>query len=376
MEFPLETEALVVMAPGAPFTLTPVVIDELRPDEVLVEMKYSGLCHTDLLVHKGALPILELPAIPGHEGAGIIRAIGSEVRDRSLSVGDYVLLSFTVCGKCAPCSEKRLTKCVAHTRLNFQSTRQSDGSTSARLRDGTPVRSQFFGQSSFARVSAVQEHCVVRCPYPDELALYSPMGCGFQTGAGTVLNILKPKEYHSIVIFGIGSVGCAALMAAAHLQLKQIVAVDIVDRKLNIARQLGATHTLNSSGVESVAEELRRITNGGPNFAVDSTGVPRVIEQMVGGLGFGGTAASIGAPPVGSKIQMDVASFFYANKNFLSIIEGDSYPPTFIPELIDLHRQGRFPIDKICKVYPIKDIDVAVAEMKAGEVIKPVLEWT
>ncbi|KAK3377220.1 chaperonin 10-like protein [Lasiosphaeria ovina] len=378
MEFPVKTEALVVQSAGAAFEMTPIVIDELRPDEVLVEMKYSGFCHTDMLVQQGVLPGLELPAIPGHEGAGIVRAIGSQVKDKTLRVGDAVLLSFTVCGQCAPCGEQRLTKCVVHPVVNFRATRLADNTTSARLaRDGRPVRSQFFGQSSFARLSAVHEVCVVKCPYPDDLAVYAPLGCGYQTGAGTVLNMLKPRTYDSIVIFGMGCVGSAALMAAAHLQVRQIVAVDVVERKLALARELGATDTVDSAGnTAGLAEQVRALTGGGASFCVDTTGVPAVIEQMLDCLAHGGTAASIGAPPGGARIQVDVAAFFYQNKNWVSVIEGDSFPPKFIPELMELHRQGRFPIDKICKVYPIEDLDRAMADMKSGEVIKPILQFS
>ncbi|KAK3385788.1 chaperonin 10-like protein [Podospora didyma] len=378
MQFPLETYALVVEAPGAAFTMTPIVIDELRPDEVLIEMKYSGFCHTDILLQQGVLPGLELPAIPGHEGAGIVRALGSDVKDKTLAVGDSVLLSFTVCGKCNSCYENRLTKCIINPQVNFQALRLSDGTTSAKLKDGRPVRSQFFGQSSFAKFSAVHEASVVKCPYPDNLAIYSPLGCGYQTGAGTILNILKPRTYESVVIFGLGSVGFAALMAAAYLDVKQIIAVDIVNQKLSLAKELGATHILNSSSLtSSIADEVKRLSgSGGVNFAVDTTGVPSVTEQMLECLTTGGTAASIGAPPAKAKVNVDVASFFYQNKNWVSVIEGDSFPPKFIPELIELHQAGRFPIDRICKVYPIEDLDQAMSDMKAGTVIKPILQFS
>jgi len=178
-----------------------------------------------------------------------------------------------------------------------------------------------------ARISAVHEQCVVKCPYPDDLAIYAPLGCGFQTGAGTILNILKPKPYHSIAILGLGSVGFAALMAAKHLQVKQIIAVDIVAQKLDLAKQFGATHTLDASNNASLSQEIKQMTNGqGVTFAVDSTGVPKVIQEMIECLSIGGTAASIGAPPVGTNIQLDVASFFYMNKSYISVIEGDSIP--------------------------------------------------
>ncbi|KAK5661873.1 hypothetical protein OQA88_9981 [Cercophora sp. LCS_1] len=346
--------------------MTPIVIDELRPDEVLVEMKYSGLCHTV----SGGLPHPELRAIPGHEGAGVVLPLGSAVRDKTLRVGDNVLLSFTACGDCHPCKEGRLTKCVVHPKINFRATRLSDNTTSAKLADGRPVRSQLLGQSSFARVSAVHQQSVVRWPDVEHLALYAPLGCGFQTGTGTILNILKPKSYHSVVIFGMGSVGFTALMAAAYLGVKQIIAVDRVDSRLALAQELGATDIINSSKIStSISEE------GGTNHAVDTTGAPGVIEQMLECLTLGGTAASIGVPPAGATIKLDVGSFLFGDGSLVGVLEGDSYPPEFIPRLIDLHRQGEFPIGKICKVDPVDDLELAIADMKAGVTIKPVLKF-
>lgn len=241
-----------------------------------------------------------------------------------------MLLSFTVCRDCHPCREQRVAKCVAVPLLNLRATRVLDDSTSARFSDGTGVRAQFFGQSSFSKISAVHEQCVVKCPDSaiENLALYAPMGCGFQTGAGTILNILKPKPYHSLVIFGLGSVGFTVLMAAVLLGVEKIIAIDIVDEKLRIAQELGATDIFNSSGLgDVVVEKVRQWTGRGADYAVDTTGVPQVVEQLADCLGQGGTAALIGGPPIESKIELNLGSFFYESKNLISVIEGDSYPP-------------------------------------------------
>ncbi|GAB1318174.1 Geraniol dehydrogenase [Madurella fahalii] len=377
MQFPIETEALVVEAAGGDFEMRRIVIDELKPDEVLVEMKYSGVCHTDFLLQDGSLGgLIEFPAIAGHEGAGIVRAIGSQVKDQSLKVGDPVLLSFTACGKCEPCRERKLSKCSLFPFVNLAATRWPDGSASAKLLDGRPVGGQFFGQSSFARISAVHEKCVVKCPDPDQMSIYAPMGCGYQTGAGAVFNVLKPKPSQTIALFGVGSVGSAALMAAASLGLKQIIGVDLVNRKLTLAKSLGATHVINPSKLQmSVAEEIKTVTGGrGVDFAIDTTGIPKVIEQMLDSLAFGGTAASVGAPPKGATVTLDAGAFFSTFKNWVTITEGDSYPPEFIPRLIELHREGKFPVDKISKVYPVEEFKKAVADMEAGVVIKPIIQ--
>ncbi|KAF3761590.1 hypothetical protein M406DRAFT_94894 [Cryphonectria parasitica EP155] len=373
----IETEALVVAAPGDDFKLVPIILDEVRGNEVLVEMKYSGICHTDLVVQSGQLPIPEYPVVLGHEGAGIVRAIGADFKDKSLQVGDQVLLSWTTCQKCTACLEGRPTFCILHASLNFKAVRLQDGSTPARLRDdGTAVRGQFFGHSSFARLSVVEGFSVVKCPVPDMLPCYAPLGCAFQTGAGTILSAVKPSKSACVVIFGLGSVGLAALMAAAHLEVRQLVAVDVVDSKLALATEFGATHTVNAAKEgDGLVSRLKEITGGGPDVAIDCSGNPRALQAVLDCIGYGGTAVSVGVPPPGCKLTIDALPFFMDNKTFRSVIEGQSTPTEFLPELIKLHQNGRFPIDKICKVYSIKDFKEALQDMHEGKVIKPILKW-
>ncbi|KAJ0119742.1 alcohol [Diaporthe amygdali] len=374
----IETEAFVVAEPKAPFKLTPISLDEVREKEILVEMKYSGICHTDIVVQQGLLQHLtEYPVVLGHEGAGIIRAIGSNVRDKSLKVGDQVLLSYTTCQSCGPCLEDRPTFCRTHTEINFNAVRVDDKSTPARLADGkTTVRSQFFGQSSFARLSVVQDFSVVKCPVEDMLPYYAPLGCGFQTGAGTVLEAVKPTKSSRVVVFGLGSVGIAALMAAVHLEVKQIIGVDIVDSRLELVKELGATDVINCiTEGDNLVNRLREITEGGADVTIDCSGSPSALQAAVDCLGHGGQAISVGVPPPGVKIDIETQSFFMAHKSYRSVIEGEVNPTKFIPELIELHRKGRFPVDKLCKVYSIKDFDQAVKDMHDGKVIKPIIKW-
>lgn len=191
------------------------------------------------------------------------------------------------------------------------------------------MAAQFFGHSSFARVSAVHELCVVRCPREEDLALYAPMGCGYQTGAGTVLNVLKPGAGQTVVVFGAGSVGCAAIMAAASVPVKQLIAVDVVGRKLELAKEVGATDVLDSSKCAGgVVEEIKKLTGGrGVDFAIDTTGVSAVVEQMLDCLAYGGTAASVGVPPREDKITVGAGAFFSGKKTWVAVAEGDSHPP-------------------------------------------------
>ncbi|KAF4946368.1 hypothetical protein FSARC_14212 [Fusarium sarcochroum] len=324
----IATEALVIEKPGGKFQMRPIILDEVRSDEVLVEMRYSGICHTDILLQNGFIPGVEYPAIFGHEGAGIIRALGSDIKDRSLRVGDHVLLSFTVCGKCKQCVNGKPSFCHIHSPVNVGSVRPSDGSTPARLEDGRTVRSQFFGQSSFSRMSVVAEKSVVKCPYPQSLSYYAPLGCGFQTGAGTVLNVLKPGKTQTLAIFGMGSVGIAALMAASYLQTKQIVAIDVVDERLANAEEFGATQTLNpkNHGKEGIEAKVKEITDDGVDFAIDCTGLVPVIESLFGCLAPGGTATTVGVPPPGSSVRIDSQAFLLENKRYIGVVEGGSHP--------------------------------------------------
>ena len=328
--------------------------------------------------------MVEFPAIFGHEGAGIVRAKGTAVKDKGYQIGDHVLLSFNVCGDCKQCMTGHPSYCHEHAQIN-QSAVRRDGSTPGRLLDGTSVRSQYFGHSSFSRFSVVNEKCVVKCSYPESMALYAPLGCGFQTGAGTILNVLKPKPNQSTVICGLGSVGLTAVMAAKYLGVKDIIAIDLVDEKLRLAEKLGATTIINSGRNDDVVGKVKKLTKGGACFAIDCTGVCAVIEMLIELIGPKGTVATVGVPPAGKKIQIDPLEFLLANKTYVGVIEGDSVPAKvgfrfsredgandrtlqFIPELIELHRQGNFPIDRLCKTYPLSDLDQALDDLKKGKV--------
>nr|POF15572.1 aryl-alcohol dehydrogenase [Quercus suber] len=217
--------------------------------------------------------ICKFPAIFGHEGAGYVRAIGRGVSNADINLGDFVLLSYVFCGQCKRCRQNHPAYCLHGGSWNMMATRPADGSTPARLKsDGRSVRSQFFGQSSFAKMSVVQECCVVKFPYePATAAIFAACGCGFQTGAGTILNVLKPEPDDCVVVFGAGSVGLPALMAAKYLGCRQVVAVDIADERLVLARDLGATDVVNSKTTPDFVTEIMRLT-GGADYCLDCAG--------------------------------------------------------------------------------------------------------
>lgn len=168
----------------------------------------------------------------------------------------------------------------------------------------------------------------MKCPYPESLSYFAPLGCGFQTGAGTLLNVLKPDKSKTVVIFGVGSVGIAALMGAAYLGVKQLIAVDIVDEKLALAKEFGATDTVNpkKNGQETVEATIKRLTDGGADYAIDCTGRIPVIESLFGCLAPRGTATTVGVPPPNSVVRIEPQTFLLENKSYIGVVEGGSNP--------------------------------------------------
>lgn len=218
-------------------------------------------------------------------------------------------------------------------------------------------------------MSVVNEKCVVKCPNPESMDIYAPFGCGVQTGAGTVMNVLKPTKDQSIVIFGVGTVGIAALMAAKYIGAGQIIAVDIVESKLKLAQELGATDIINSKEKTDTVAAVKELTGGkGAHYTIDCTGLLPVIQTMVNCLQPEGTAAVVGVPPPDSKIEIDPLMFLLDNKKLMGVIEGDSNPEEFIPKLIKMHQEGRFPIEKICKTYPVDKLEDAIHDLHTGAV--------
>lgn len=270
--------------------------------------------------------MVEFPAIFGHEGAGHILALGSEVKNKDLQIGDAVLLSFNTCGSCHACINNHPAYCHIHPAVNHNAIRLSDGSTPASLEGGKSVRSQYFGHSSFANKSVVNEKCVVKCAHPELMNIYAPIGCGFQTGAGTVLNVLKPKPSESLVVFGCGGVGLSALMAAKYLGVQCIIGVDVKAGRLDLASELGATHVVNPGKDGDVVKKIKEITGGGAKYSIDCTGLLKIIEQCIECIGPCGTAATVGVPPPGGKIEIDALMFLLENKKYVGVIEGDSVP--------------------------------------------------
>ncbi|GLI76564.1 hypothetical protein PoHVEF18_004837 [Penicillium ochrochloron] len=377
----IPTKAFVVDSPKSPFVLQDVVLDEVRENEVLVEMKYTGLCHTDIVVQNGAIPVGDYPAVLGHEGAGIVRRVGSGVKDKSLSEGDRVFLSFTTCHNCTPCQEGRHGFCNRFTEINFGGVRGISAADSPISSvDGKAIRGQFFGQSSMSKLAIVPETSIVKSPADSgvmdaDMASLAPLGCGYLTGAGTVLNVLKPKSTSRLAVLGMGAVGLAALMAARAQGVETVIAVDIVDAKLELAASLGASHTLNTKMVPDLAQGLHELFPGGLDQIIDTTGVVPLMQSSIKALGHEGTLAIVGVAPTGASLSIDPLEFMINCKRIVGAIEGSSNPATLLPQLISWYKEGKFPVDKLAKVYDADCLEQALEDLHAGKVIKPVLKW-
>jgi len=362
-----DVRAALLHETNGPFSIETLRLDPPRADEVLVRIVATGMCHTDAVVRSGDIPI-GLPVVLGHEGAGVVEAVGSAVR--KVAVGDHVVLTFQSCGLCPPCLSGRPSVCHGSGALNFGGSRP-DGSH-ALHGEGPCVHDRFFAQSSFATSAIASERNVVKVTKDAPLELLGPLACGIQTGAGAVLNALQLGMGQSFVVFGSGAVGLSAVMAARLAGAAIIIAVDIVPARLELALELGATHVIDSRSQDPL-ETIRAITGMGVDFALDTTGRVELIRAAVDALTPGGTCGILGASPPGGELVLDVNNFMTQSKRLRGIVEGDSVPEIFIPQLIALYLRGLFPFDRLIAFYPLEEIDRALADSEQGRTIKPVI---
>lgn len=362
---PLKTTPLaaIIDEPGGEFTLASVELDDLRDDEVLVRIEACGICHTD----SKARTRLELPAVLGHEGTGRVEAIGRKV-DR-VKVGDRVIISYPSCGGCANCNNRQPFRCDHINELKFAG-RRADGSCTI-SRDGVPVSSAFFQQSAFATHAITLERSLVPVTGDHAPELLAALPCGVQTGAGAVLNTLPVGAGDSLVIFGAGTVGLSAVMAARIAGAAPIIAVDIIESRLQLAAGLGATHTLHG-GDGDLPAQIRNIVARGACFSLDSTGTEQMQNLAVDCLAMGGHCGliAVGREP----FPFHLFSVFSRAAVLHGVIQGSAIAGEFIPRLLQYHDQGRFPFERLITVYGFHDINRAFADAASGTAVKPVLK--
>ena len=348
--------------------IQPIEIEAPRADEVLVEIEACGICHTDLVMLGGYWPA-PLPAVFGHEGAGRVVSVGPDVT--GLQPGDPVILSYASCGSCPSCDSAKPAYCHEFIPRNFGVARP-DGSSAFSSEDGHRVSSHFFGQSSFATHTVAPQRNIVKVPDDIPLEILAPLGCGIQTGAGSILNSFNVQAGSTVLIIGAGAVGISAAMAAKIAGAQSIIAMDLLESRLTLAQELGATHTLLSDG-RPVPELLASIGITGVDYILDTAGVPSIINEAVTTLNIRGVLGlSAGYPPE-EVMKVDFTFMMFGGRRIQGIIEGDASPQDFIPTLISYYRQGLFPFDRLIEHFAFADINEAVAACQSGRVIKPVL---
>lgn len=361
--------AVVREAKGA-FAIEDLELDELRPNEVRVRLVAVGACHTDLAMRDGVYPI-PMPVVLGHEGGGVVEAVGTNIG--RVSVGDHVVMSVNYCGHCRECLSGRMAYCETGFPEVFGGRRTLDGTSSLKASGGEVVSSHFFGQSSFATHANVVESSLIPVSQDLPLEQIAFFGCGMQTGAGAILNDMRPPAGSSVAISGTGGVGHAAVMAAHASGCTTIIAIDLHDSRVASAQEVGATHGIHGRS-EEAADELMRITGGrGVDYILDTTGSPDALGAMAGALAIRGTLGHVGAAAPGTTASFEIGGSLLKGWTFKTIVQGSSVPQVFIPKLIELWQQGRFPIDKVTKRYSFEDINTAFDDSISGRVVKPVL---
>lgn len=359
--------AAVVEETDGPFLLQVLELEEPSAGEVLVRLVGTGICHTDGLARHGDLPF-PLPGVLGHEGAGVVVAVGPGVTD--VSEGDGVVIGWPSCGACRNCRAGEPRYCARLGEAVAGGGRLGGGSVLSRA-NGAPVASHFFGQSSFATHTVVSAASLVPVPEDLPLELMGPLACGISTGAGAIFNTARPQAGSSVVVFGVGTVGLAAVMAARNSAATRIIAVDRHQARLQLAKQLGATEIIDASTDDPVAA-VTDICGGPVDYALECTGAIPVVRQAADCVGMLGTCMLIGGAPAGAEFTLDHISTLWG-KRVVGVLGGSGRSRELIPAVMDLYRQGRFPFDRLVEYFDLGDVSAALEASNSGEIVKPIL---
>ncbi|MCK9900905.1 alcohol dehydrogenase [Parafrankia colletiae] len=360
----MKATAAVLRQATGPYLIEDVVLDPPGPGELLVRVVSAGMCHSDMLPRQGD-PLAPPPIITGHEGAGVVEAVGAGVE--RVSVGDHVVLSFDSCGECANCRRGLPPYCDTFLGRNMLG-RRVDGSTCAYDSQNEQIAARWFGQSSFATHCIATERNAVVVDPALPLEKLGPLGCGMLTGAGTVLVGMNITAGSSVVVFGAGAVGLAAVMAAKVVGADPIIAVDLHESRLALASELGATHVLDGTA-DRLARSIRSLTGGGAHFSIDTTGNVTVAARAISVLRQTGHCGLVGLQH--EPFVLDPAALL--GRTASGIIEGGADPQVLIPRLIELWQEGRFPFDRLIETFPLAEINTAEKASLSGAVVKPVM---
>ena len=353
----MRVTAALVPEKGAPFQVEALELADPAPDELLVRVVASGVCQTDVHGRDDYFGI-PFPCVFGHEGAGIVQTTGTEVT--RFAPGDRVVMVSPACGACKACRRGLPGYCSEARRIKFGG-RLRDGRAPFR-RGGEPVYGAFFQQSSFATHALATERNVVKVPDELPLEIAAAVACGVNTGAGAVLNALRPAAGSSIAIFGVGAVGLAAVMAARIAGCATIVAVDLYDNRLALARELGATHVCKPGEPLPMAMDA----------SLEAAGSPAALRQAVDCLAPLGVCCLVGSARKGVETALEMAQL-QQGRTLRGCIQGDAPPQVFFPRLFSEWAAGRLPVERLVAFYGLGDLNRAVADAESGRVVKPVL---
>jgi aryl-alcohol dehydrogenase/geraniol dehydrogenase (NAD+) len=364
----LSATAAVLRQVGGPFVLETIDVAAPRDHEVRVRIVGAGMCHTDLVARDG-FPV-PMPIVLGHEGAGVVESIGAKVT--KVKVGNHVVLSFNSCDVCPSCAETKPAYCYNFLANNFSGVRPDDGSTPL-SQNGAVVHGNFFGQSSFGTYAIAHERNTVAIDKSLPLEIMGPLGCGVQTGAGSVVISLGLKKGQSLAIFGGGAVGLSGLLGARAVEAGTVIVVEPNEGRRKLALELGATHVIDPKAEKDVLAKIKELSGGGVNHAFDTTGIPTVIGVAVETMLPNGMLGLVAVPPPDAMLPANMMSMLMRGVGVKCITEGDANPREFIPRMASWFKAGKFPFDKLVTTFPFAQINEAAHASEKGGAIKPVL---
>ena len=356
-------KAAVLREVGKPLQIEDVQISKPGPHEVLIRTKAAGVCHSDLHFIEGSYPH-PLPAVLGHESAGIVEAIGSEVR--TVQVGDHVITCLSAfCGHCEFCLTDHMSLCVS------PDTRRKKTDEPRLSQNGSPLP-QFLNLSSFAEQMLVHEHACVAIRKDMPLDRAALIGCGVMTGVGAVFHGSKVRPGETVAVIGLGGVGLAAVNGAAIAGAGRVIAIDMSPSKANLAKEFGATDFICAADTDAVKEVIE-MTKGGVHHSFEAVGLPKTAEQAFNMLKRGGTANVIGMIPVGQSISLPGAAFL-GEKRIQGSAMGSNHFPVDMPRLVDMYLNGKLQLDQmVSRRIKLEDVNEAFVEMKRGEIARSVI---
>jgi S-(hydroxymethyl)glutathione dehydrogenase / alcohol dehydrogenase len=358
------TKAAILTAPNQPLTIEQVVVADAGPHEVRIRTAACGLCHSDLHFIEGLYPHA-LPAIPGHEAAGIVEAVGSEVR--TVKVGDAVVTCLSAfCGHCEFCVSGRMSLCLGGD------TRRPVGSAPRITRpDGSPV-AQMLNLSAFAEVMLVHEHACVAVNPDMPLDRAAVLGCAVTTGAGAIFNTCKVTPGETVAVVGCGGVGLATINAAKIAGAGRIIAADPVPEKRALAQKLGATDVIDPMDADAAAQ-IQALTKGGVDHAIEAVGRPQSAQLAVKALRRGGTATILGMMPLSETVGLGAMDLL-SGKRLQGALMGGNRFPVDIPRLVDFYLRGLLDLDSIvAETIPLDRINAGFDRMKKGDAARSVI---